>query len=105
LAGADIFVSASHHEGIPVSVLEAGAMQLPCLLSSIPGHETLQTKSTKSIARFFPVTDKEKFIQSFTELQTHTSLRDEIALNLKELVRKHYSARIMCDKYLSLYTR
>jgi len=105
LAGADIFVSASHHEGIPVSVLEAGAMQLPCLLSSIPGHETLQTKSTKSIARFFPVTDKEKFIQSFTELQTHTSLRDEIALNLKELVQKHYSARIMCDKYLSLYTR
>lgn len=105
LAGADIFVSASHHEGIPVSVLEAGAMQLPCLLSRIPGHETLQSKSNKSIAQFFPVGDKEKFIESFRELQTQVRHREEIALNLKELVQKNYSAKLMCDQYLHLYTR
>ena len=105
LAGADIFVSASHHEGIPVSVLEAGAMQLPCLLSSIPGHETLQSKSNKKIAHYFPVADKEKFVQSFKDLQTHEGQRAEIALNLKELVQQHYSARTMCDQYLRLYTR
>jgi glycosyltransferase involved in cell wall biosynthesis len=105
LAGADVFVSASHHEGIPVSVLEAGAMQLPCLLSTIPGHETLETKSTKTIACFFPVGDKEKFISSFKKLQTDNSLRGEIALNLKELVQTHYSSKAMCDKYMSLYHR
>lgn len=39
--GSDMYVSASTHEGIPVAVLEAMAVETPCLVSDIPGHMTL----------------------------------------------------------------
>lgn len=41
LAAADLFVFASHYEGLPLVVLEAMACRLPCLLSNIPPHQEL----------------------------------------------------------------
>jgi glycosyltransferase involved in cell wall biosynthesis len=38
LAEADVFVSMSRFEGIPISVLEAGEHHLPMVLTDIPGH-------------------------------------------------------------------
>jgi glycosyltransferase involved in cell wall biosynthesis len=41
----DVYVSASSREGLPLAVLEAMAVGLPCLLSDIPAHEALVGRS------------------------------------------------------------
>jgi len=41
LAKADIYVSTSESEGMPVSVLEAMAWQLPVVASDIPGNKSV----------------------------------------------------------------
>src|SRR5690606_37134960 len=56
LAAADFFVSASHHEGIPIAVLEAAAAGVPSLLSDIPRHRILATEKMETkgtLATFF----------------------------------------------------
>lgn len=52
LSACDALVSASEHEGLPLSPLEAAAMLIPSLLSDIPGHQALN-----EIAEFFPLGD------------------------------------------------
>lgn len=41
LAGAHVYLQASHHEGSPAAVAEALAAGLPVLLSDIPGHRQM----------------------------------------------------------------
>lgn len=50
---ADLFVSASYNEGLPMAVLEALAYGVPVLLSNIPQHRELDLQE----GRFFPVGD------------------------------------------------
>ena len=38
LVGYDAFISTSHWEGLPVALMEAMAMGLPCIVSDIPAH-------------------------------------------------------------------
>lgn len=101
LAALDVFISASTHEGIPLSVLEAGAQSLPCVLSDIPGHRTLQDQATVPIALFFNNDDLEDLY-----LQTRL-LSDAQAMSLGQQlhyhVEKNYSATAMYQKYLDAY--
>jgi glycosyltransferase involved in cell wall biosynthesis len=68
-ADADVFVSTSHGEGLPVAVLEAMAAGCPVILSDIPPHREL-AEGTDFIP-FVPPGDEEGFaeaIQRFHEM-------------------------------------
>jgi glycosyltransferase involved in cell wall biosynthesis len=67
LAQADIFVSMSRFEGVPISVLEARQHGLPLVLSDIPGHRDAGGSS----ARYVPVDDAYAFAAAVLD-----SLRD-----------------------------
>src|SRR5690606_1070683 len=105
LAGADYFVSASRHEGIPVSVLEAGAMGLPCLLSDIPGHRVLQEKSEQTVARYFEVNNLKELVRSMREMEASALETQQMGHRLHQLVKDHFSSESMHLAYQKIYMK
>ena len=103
LNGSDFFISASTHEGIPVSVLEAGAVNLPCLLSDIPGHQVIQATSSSNIALYFKVKNLDDLIEKATQLKNNKSLASSIASALHQHVKDNFSSTKMYKRYLDVY--
>lgn len=99
--GCDLYVSASTHEGIPVAVLEAMAVQTPCLISEIPGHLTLLKHGTHF--KTFPLNDTEDFLKKLDSLFKNIEATKTDAILAKTLVEDHYSVKIMVNKYLQVY--
>lgn len=103
LKGLDWFVSASTHEGIPISVLEAGAQGTPCLLSDIPGHKSIQTNAQKELALFFETGNVDSLILSLKRIQKERELAKILSLNLFFHVKEHFSSFKMYQRYLKVY--
>jgi len=101
LAMSDYFVSASHHEGIPVAVLEAGAMMLPCLLSDIPGHKVLQKKTATPVASFFPQGDLSALIEGMKSIESKSD--PSMTKILREAIEAQFSDKKMSLSYLKVY--
>jgi glycosyltransferase involved in cell wall biosynthesis len=103
LLGADFFISASKHEGIPVSVLEAGAVKLPCLLSDIAGHKLIQEGSDQDIALFFELGSLEKLKEAIITLDSDKSLARTMGSALHHHVKTNFSSTTMYEHYLQVY--
>lgn len=98
---ADVFISASNGEGMPISVLEALYSKCQIVLSDIPPHqEILEIVKAPHVVNFERTDDAAKLIRkvSFDSLLSH-GLSNEI----KENVKKNFGLRVMLDKYLDLY--
>ena len=99
--GSDIYVSASTHEGIPVAVLEAMAVETPCLMSEIPGHMTLLKHG--SYLKTFPLNDTDNFLKKLDSMLLNKEETKDDAKKAKGLVEDHYSVKTMVDKYFQVY--
>ncbi len=95
---ADIYISASKSEGLPMSVLEALNMGVPCLLSSIPPHKEIQSDMNVKGVECFNLESNALLILFEKEFsQNHdSSLIAEKAISL-------YSAKSMAKQYELLY--
>lgn len=102
LSLADFYVSPSHHEGIPLAVLEAGAQGLPAALSDIPGHKQLQ-QGDEPIALFFSKGSSGEFVRAAKTLQSTPELAGQIARQFFYVVRRHYSQERMAQDYQHVY--
>lgn len=102
LNGSDLFLSASHHEGIPISVLEAGALALPCLLSDIPGHRIISAEA-KDVARFFSKGNVDECLSELHQLLNSPEEGQKLGKNLKDLVYHRFSSQRMHREYEQLY--
>ncbi len=98
LSAADLFVSSSLSEGLPLSVLEAINMGVPCLLSNISPHlEIVDTMDCKGVEAFEL---KDGHLKSkFEEIIGKDIETDTISRKAYEL----YSAQVMAEKYEKLY--
>lgn len=99
--GSDMYVSASTHEGIPVAVLEAMAVETPCLVSDIPGHVTLLKQGP--FIQTYKIGDAEDFLQKLDKMIENYSVAMSNAKEARTLVENHYSVKQMVDKYLQVY--
>ncbi|MBC7713431.1 MAG: glycosyltransferase family 4 protein [Rhizobacter sp.] len=99
--GCDMYVTASTHEGIPVAVLEALAVETPCLMSEIPGHMTLLKYG--SFFKTFALNDTEGFLKKFDKMFADQQGTISDAKKARGLVEDHYSVKTMVNKYLQVY--
>lgn len=104
LLQADLFISTSKGEGLPVAVLEAMACGRPVILSDIPPHREI-AEDVDFISLIAPadVAGFAKEIQKFREMSI--SEREEIGKKCRDLVKERFSLTAMHSRYAEVYTQ
>lgn len=99
---ADLFISASRGEGLPIAVLEAMACGCPVLLSDIPPHREIAEH-----VNFIPLVNPDnesgfaREIEKFRRMSS--SERAEIGSNCRGLVEQRFSLEAMHARYEAIY--
>jgi glycosyltransferase involved in cell wall biosynthesis len=97
---ADVFVSASHAEGLPMAVIEALACGIPALLSDIPAHrETAELAGDGCV--LFDRSVPTALADAFRRL-THEDVAQR-GIAARAAVGKHFTAEGMSAAYQKLY--
>ncbi len=97
----DVYISASISEGLPTSVLEAGAAGLPMILSDIPQHREIWNNESKYI-HFFNVGDVatlEQKMNIMKEMRSNNQTREIIS---KSIISR-FSSEKMGWEYQKFY--
>lgn len=98
---ADIFALPSYLEGLPISLLEAMALGLPCIstnINSIP-EAVIHMKTGILIEPG----DAGALADAIMTLANGPRLRSELSINAEELVLEKFDERIAANKVLSAY--
>jgi glycosyltransferase involved in cell wall biosynthesis len=100
LSAADIFVLPSFVEGIPLSLLEAGAIGLPAIASRVGGiPEIIQDNYNGFLFRAGDVCDlREKLLH----LLSNSSLREFLGKNARKNIERNFGIHVY-DKYIKVY--
>jgi glycosyltransferase involved in cell wall biosynthesis len=102
LQAADIFMSGSEYEGMPLAPIESAAAGMPLLLSNIQGHQLLAPH-----AYFFEFNDPQGaalvFANVFKSHLEKNSNHQQRLNDQKQSVRKLYSSDGMAERYEELY--
>ena len=100
LACLDVYTSCSLSEGLPLSVLEAMSMPLPCLLSNIEGHRCLAVDDGVSL---FSDKEFDDFKGKLERLLHDGQYKDELCKRALKTVRTYYGVSDMTTKTLNVY--
>lgn len=103
LLEADLFISASRGEGLPVAVLEAMACGCPVLLSDIPPHREIAGEDD-----FIPLIDPDDASGFAREISRFRRMnqrdRTRLGERCKKLVRQRFNLKAMHAGYEAIYT-
>lgn len=99
--GSDLYVSASTHEGIPVAVLEAMAVETPCLVSDIPGHHTLNAHG--SFVPLFSLNNDNDFLLKLDQMILNKDESNLRAKKARQIVEDYFSVTKMVASYFEVY--
>ncbi|MCZ7573209.1 MAG: glycosyltransferase family 4 protein [Ardenticatenaceae bacterium] len=104
LLNADLFISMSRGEGLPISVLEAMACRCPVLLSDIPPHrEIAEGVDFIPLIQSDDVAGFAREIRKFREMPV--SERTAIGQKCRELVEERFSLTAMHAGYEKIYAQ
>ena len=99
LTNADIYLSTSLWEGLPLSVLEAMSIGLPVVLSDCVGNRDLVESNG------FLYRDKKKCIFSIKKLLNNKILCDRQRKYSKKFFKEYFKLKDMAINYLNLYSK
>lgn len=104
LLKADLYISTSLGEGLPIAVLEAMACRCPLILSDISPHREIAKG-----ANFIPLVrpnDVEGFALEIGKfLRMSSSERQDIGALCRKLVEEHFNLHQMLDQYDDIFSR
>ena len=89
IAQADIFVLASFAEGLPVALMEAMAMEIPCVSTYIAGIPELIRPEIDGL--LVPASSEEALVEALARLVTDAELRRSLARSGRQRVLELYS--------------
>ena len=97
---ADIFLSTSRWEGMPLANLEAMSEGLPILASYVTGNKDIMTNNKEGL--FFHDNDASDALEKMKIMFNHNK-RNEFSKNAYLKVKKEFSVSSMVDKTINLY--
>ncbi len=103
MALSDVLVHASHREGFPNVLLEAGAMQLPIICSDIIGNKDLITQQKTGL--IFPVKNIEVLKEALEFSFVKREIMAEMAQNLYHEISNRFSRTQMHQEIFTNYQR
>jgi glycosyltransferase involved in cell wall biosynthesis len=101
LAEADIFVLPSYREGLPRSLIEAGACGLPLIATDVPGCRDVITNGRDGI--LIPVRDAAALANAISQLVTDPDLASRLGVAARERVLRSFDDDILVKDTLQVY--
>ena len=99
----NLYVQASHQEGLPNAVLEAMANGLPTIATRISGHEDVITDGATGI--LVAANQIDALAIALTQLAENPDLRQTMGLAARRFVEQHFSTDVVLDSLLRLYRK
>ena len=101
LAAADIFVFPSYREGFPNVVLQAAAMELPCIVSNINGSNEIITHNENGL--IVPVKNTQKLKFAMEDLLADSEKRKALVLKSRASILEKYDQKKVWKAILEEY--
>jgi L-malate glycosyltransferase len=100
---ADVYVSTSHYEGLPMAVMEAMGWAIPVLASNVAGNNDLVRDNETGL--LFPLHDIRTLAVGLVRFAGDPALVARLTRKARNIVVERYSAAAMADQYEAVYTR
>lgn len=101
LAGAGLYVQASHQEGLPNAVLEAMASGLAVVATRVSGHEDVVEHGVTGL--LVPPDDPAALARALQVLIDDAALRRAMGLRGRGAVNRGYGTDVVADRLVALY--
>ena len=101
LAITDVFVFPSYREGFPNVVMQAGAMNLPCIVTDINGCNEIIEQGKNGL--IIPAQDKVNLKKAIERLVYDKALRKNLQSNAREMIVTRYEQKLVWNLILQEY--
>ena len=101
LSISDIFVFPSYREGFPNVVMQAGAMNLPCIVTNINGSNEIIHQEENGI--IVPVKNSEALQDAMEQLTHNPALRKTLSMNARQMIVSRYDQHYVMNELLKEY--
>lgn len=102
LSISDIFVFPSYREGFPNVVMQAGAMNLPCIVTDISGSNKIIQHGINGI--IVAVKNIKALQSSMERLVLNADLRRKLSVNARQMIIGRYGQHYVINKRLKEYS-
>lgn len=97
----DVFVFPSYREGFPNTVLEAGAMGLPCIVTDINGSNEIVIPEENGV--IIPKRNEQALLKMMQSMMDDNELRSMMAKKAREMVIDRYEQKYIWGELLKTY--
>jgi len=101
LAISDVFVFPSYREGFPNVVMQAGAMELPCIVTNINGCNEIIEDGDNGL--IIPPKNKEQLQEKMELMLTDSKLRNQLKQKARDMITSRYEQKLVWEALLEEY--
>jgi glycosyltransferase involved in cell wall biosynthesis len=101
LKAGDVFALVSRLEGFSVSLAEAMATGLPCVVSDIPANRQLVESGVHGDV--VPLADSQKLADQIVAFLTDPVTRQRMGANGRQRIAESYSPDVICARYEEVF--